>query len=348
MDNEKGHILVVDDSEENRAVLARRLSLMGHTVELAEDGRQALQVLSRQSFDAILLDVMMPEMDGYQVLEYLKADNDLRHIPVIMITAVDAIESVIKCVQMGAEDYLPKPFNKELLQARLNTSLAKKRWRDQEAALLSQIQKEKMRSDELLHVILPPTVVEELKKTDEVKPRRYENVAVLFCDIVGFTAYCDKNEPEEVVSHLQELTVAFENIALEFKVQKIKTIGDAFMAAAGLMEPLPNPVLNCVSCGLEMISTSIALPAGWQIRVGVHCGPVIAGVIGHRQYLFDLWGDTVNTAQRVESHGAVNTVNVSLAAWDQIFHLCRGDSLGTIQVKGKGEMEIFRVDGLIA
>ena len=342
----EGCLLVVDDNETNRDLLSRSLRRQGHTVIAAEGGRQALELLALEKFDVVLLDIMMPEMNGFQVLERLKADPDLRHVPVIMISALDELDSVVRCIEMGAEDYLPKPFNPVLLKARINACLEKKRFHDREVMYLHRIEAEKRRADELLHVILPDQIVEELKTTNAVKPRRFAHVAVLFCDIVGFTPYCEKRQPEEVVAYLQELVDAYEELALRYELQKIKTIGDAFMATAGLLKPVPNPVLSAVQCGLEMVAVVRRMPAQWNVRVGIHAGPVMAGVVGHRQYLFDVFGDTVNTAARVESHGVPGAVAVSAAAWQTIAERCRGESLGMVNVKGKGDMEIFRVDGL--
>ena len=125
-------ILVVDDNEANRDMLSRRLARQGHGVEMAAGGLEALQRLGAEPFDLVFLDIMMPEMNGYEVLERLKADPDLQHIPVIMITALNEMESVVRCIEMGAEDHLPKPFNATLLKARVESSLAKKRLRDRE------------------------------------------------------------------------------------------------------------------------------------------------------------------------------------------------------------------------
>jgi CheY-like chemotaxis protein len=341
-----GTVLVVDDNEINRDLLTRLLGREGHVVAAAENGVEALHLLRSQPFDLVLLDIIMPELNGLEVLEQLKADERLRHVPVIMISAFNEIDSVVRCLQMGAEDYLTKPFNPVLLQARLNACLEKKRLRDREVHYLEQIEKERRRADELLHVILPAPIVTELKTTNAVKPRRQENVAVLFCDIVGFTPYCDQNDPEQFFPHLRQLVEAWEESALRHGVLKIKTIGDAFMAAAGILEqPTDHPVLACVRLGQEMIASTGGLPTAWTIRVGIHIGTVVAGVIGRRQYLFDLWGDTVNTAARMESHGVPGAITLSGAAWQQVAHCCRGQSLGLVTVKGKGPLEMFRFDG---
>jgi class 3 adenylate cyclase/CheY-like chemotaxis protein len=344
-----GTLLVVDDNETNRDVLCRWLRRDGHAVAAAPDGGLALDLLRSGAFDLILLDVIMPALNGFQVLERLKADGELRHVPVIMISAFDDVDGVARCIERGAEDYLPKPFNPALLKARINASLEKKRLRDREAFYLERIRQEQRRSDELLHVLLPAEVVRELKETNAVRPRRHENVAVLFADIVGFTPFCDRNEPEEVLPPLQRLMEAWEEITLRGGVQKVKTVGDAFMGAAGLLRPgAGSPVLPCVRCGLEMIAAARALGVGWEVRVGVHAGPVVAGVIGRRQYLYDLWGDTVNTAARMESHGEPGTVTLSGTAWSQIAHLARGASLGPVEVKGKGRLEVVRFERFLA
>ncbi len=335
---ERGTVLVVDDNEINRDLLNRRLGRRGHTVTLAANGRQALELLHERPFDVVLLDILMPEMNGFEVLERLKAHPALRHVPVIMVSAYNEIDLVARCIEIGAEDYLPRPINPILLEARINSCLEKKR-------LLEEIQRERQRSDELLHVILPGEIVKELKETNSVRPRRCEDVAVMFCDIAGFTLFCDRNPPEDVLPPLQALMESWEEIALRHEVEKIKTIGDAFMAAAGLLRRPANPVLACLRCGLEMIVACQALPIGWELRVGIHVGPVMAGVIGRRQYLFDLWGDTVNTAARMESHGVAGAVTLSGDAWAQVAHLGCGESRGKVAIKGKGEMEMIRFDG---
>jgi adenylate cyclase len=343
---ETASLLVVDDNELNRDMLTRRLERLGYKVSCAENGREALKKIKTESFDLLLLDIIMPVMDGFEVLEKLKAEPALREIPVIVLSASDQLDHVVRCIKRGAKDYLTKPFNPVLLQARIGSCLERKRLRDQEISYLRQIQQEKERSDELLHVILPREIAAELKDTHVVKPRRFEKVGILFCDVVGFTTYSDRHPPEEIWSHLQTLVEAFELLCVQHNLEKIKTIGDEFMATAGLLIPLANPALNCVSCGLDMVAIARKLQARWQVRVGIHVGPVIAGVVGHRKYQYDVWGDAVNTASRMQQAASPGSVCVNKETWDLIAEHSRGRPLGRIKVKGKGEQELFLVDAL--
>lgn len=150
-----GRVLVVDDNNLSRMMLSRAVREQGHEVELAPDGRYALELLQQEPFDLVLLDVLMPEMDGYQVLEEMMSKPALRHIPVIMVSALEEMESVIRCVELGAQDYLPKPADPLLLRARINASLSKKRLYDMEALYLAQVEREKKRADDLLNVVIP-------------------------------------------------------------------------------------------------------------------------------------------------------------------------------------------------
>lgn len=336
-------ILIVDDEPFNVDYLEQELEDLEYDTVTAYNGKEALEQVTAESPDLVLLDIQMPIMDGFQVLSRLKANSNTRDIPVIVISAMSDMNSVVKGISIGAEDYLPKPFDPVLLKARISSSLEKKVWRDREKLYLQQIQAEKQRVDELLHVILPEEVITELKATNQVSPRLFPNVAVMFTDIVGFTPYCDSHTPQEVATSLQLLVEQYEQLALKYELQKIKTIGDAFMAAGGLLRPLSNPVLNCVQCGLEMTQIVRQLPANWRVRVGIHFGSVMAGIVGHRQYLYDIWGDTVNTAARIESQGTPDCVNLSPAAWEQVTNYFSAESSGIMTIKGKGEMELFRV-----
>ena len=341
-----GRLLVADDNPANTELLARVLEPLGHRVTRASDGEQALAALAAEPFDLLLLDVMMPVLDGYAVLEKVKSEPSLRHLPVLMITSLDELDSAARCIELGAADYLTKPFDNVLLQARIRSCLEAKRLRDQQVEVMQRLEEERARARELLRVILPDPVVDELEQTNRVKPRRYENVGVLFSDIVGFTSYCDQRQPEEVLPLLQELVEAYEDVMAAHQMQKIKTIGDGFMAVAGLLTPVDNPVLHCVRCAVDMVRLADELQLGWQIRVGIHVGPVVAGVLGRRQFQFDLWGDTVNTAARVESYGVNGGISLSQAAWTQLLpHHPVGETLGHVAMKGKGHVELVHFLG---
>ncbi len=337
-----GRVLVVDDLQENRTLLQRRLQLMGHTTRLAAGGEEALHILASESVDLVLLDVLMPGMDGLEVLRRIREDARTRDLPVVMLSAMDNDENVVRCIELGADDFVAKPFNPVFLRARVGASLEKKRLRDAEVEARAALDTERARVEDLLRVILPVDVVGELKATGAVRPRRYENVAVLFCDVVDFTRWCDRHEPEEVVTKLRCLVERLEDVCARHGLQKIKPIGDSFMAGAGMLQPSATPSLDCVRAGLEMVRQTEGLD--WQVRVGIHVGPVVAGVVGRSQYLFDLWGDTVNTAARVEAAGEAGAVCVSEEVWEVVGASCRGTALAAIEMKGKGRLARWRVD----
>ncbi len=341
-----GRVLVVDDDTVNRQILARRLRRQGLTVSLAANGADALAKATSGQFDLILLDMLMPGMDGDEVLARLKAGPVLAEIPVIMISALDQDDRIARCVEMGAEDYIAKPFNPVFLRARIKACLEQKRLRERETSFLRRIQEEKQRTDELLYVILPRDVAAELRTTQTVRPRRFDQVAVLFSDIVGFASYSDVHAPEQIVAHLQTLVQMFEDVAERHGLEKIKTIGDAFMAVAGMRSPSSDPTTDAVRCGLEMIDAARSHSAGWQIRVGVHTGPVVAGIVGRKKYQYDVWGDTVNMAARVEQAGQPDAVCVTAATWAKLAPRFLGQSKGRVPIKGKGELELFLVTGL--
>jgi class 3 adenylate cyclase len=343
---EPGKIIVAEDDANLRDLLCDYLRAQGHEVVSARDGVEALEIIRSRSFDLLLTDVEMPRANGYELLERVGADPNLCSIPVIVVSGHGELEGIAHCISMGAEDYLPKPFNRVILSARVNASLEKKRLRER-------TEQQRKQYDELLHAILPAPVVSELAQSKTVRPRRHDQVAVLFADIVGFTPYCDRHrdEPELVVLHLRRMFEAWEEIAVARGVQKIKTIGDAFMAVSGLLEERTNPVLDCVCFSLDVIRFTQDLcdeagrPLGFNLRVGIHKGPVVAGVLGRRQSLYDLWGDTVNTAARLESHGKSGCINLSSLAWSSIAGCVSGETRGTCCLKGKSApMEVVYLD----
>ncbi|HWM30610.1 MAG TPA: adenylate/guanylate cyclase domain-containing protein [Methyloceanibacter sp.] len=329
-------VLIVDDTPTNVSVVSGVLKDLFKT-KVATNGEKALAIaFAAEKPDLILLDVMMPGMDGYEVCRRLKADPKTRDIPVIFLTAkTDSIDEE-KGFEVGAVDYIHKPFSSPIVLARVKTQLAL-----QEA--LSEAREAREQADQLLHALLPKKAADEIRSIGTVIPRRYENVAVLFCDVTNFTAYCDVNEPEDVVSRLDALFVIFERVTAKHGLEKIKTVGDGFMAAAGLLQDHDDPLGAAVRCGLEMAATLIDAHLGWEVRVGVHSGPVVAGVVGQERYQFDIWGDTVNVAARMVGMSAPGSVAATREIWEQISSSFSGEALGELEVKGKGTIAVYGI-----
>ena len=334
MSNGKKLILIVDDTPTNITVVSDVLKDQYRT-KIATNGEKTLSLAAGQDKpNLILLDVMMPGMDGYEVCRRLKANPETAEIPVIFLTAKTDSGDEEKGFKVGAVDYIHKPFSAPIVMARVRTQLAL-----QEA--LTEAREARTQADQLLHALLPKKAADEIRSFGTVIPRRYENVAVLFCDVTNFTAYCDKHEPEDVVSRLDALFVIFERVTAKHGLEKIKTIGDGFMAVAGLLHVMEDPIGSAVRCGLEMASTLIDAHLGWEVRVGVHAGPVVAGVVGQERYQFDIWGDTVNVAARMVGMSAPGSVAVTKEIFEQVVSDFDGELLGQLNVKGKGEISIF-------
>jgi adenylate cyclase len=325
-----GRVLVVDDNEFGRDLVARMLIQQGHQVEIASNGADALARLASavDPIDVILLDVMMPGMSGPELLVRLKTDPTTRDLPVLMVSALGEDDTVLACIAGGAEDYLTRPVRPELLQARITACLEKKRLRD--------------RINELVRAIIPAPVVEEWEQTGTIATKHHDMVGVLFLDVVGFTAFAERfrDDPAPVIQLLQTLVERFEATATKHGVQKIKTIGDAFMGVVGLRGEDVNPALVLLQCGLDFLVDAHDHPARWQVRVGIHVGPVVTGILGRTQFSFDVWGHTVNAASRIESHGLPGRVTLSDDAWKMLGELAIGTTR-PVTARGLGIVDVW-------
>ena len=289
-------LLVVDDNEDNRYTLTQRLKRLGYArVAVAKDGREALDLLRAQPFDLVLLDIMMPELNGYQVLEQLKADERLRHIPVIMISAVDELDSVVRCVELGAEDYLQKPFNPTLLRARIGACLEKKRLRDQlvewNRTLEQRVQEKVAEVERLgrLKRFFSPQLAELIVAggaDDPLKTHRRE-VTVVFLDLRGFTAFAETAEPEEVMAVLHEYHAEMGAPVLEHEDALERFTGDGMMIFFNDPVPVANPAERAIRMAMAMRARVAELLSTWRKRgdelglgVGIAQGYATLGAIG--------------------------------------------------------------------
>jgi adenylate cyclase len=343
--NVRGRILIVDDNPSNRELLGRQLMRAGHTITEAEGGQAALGKVESEDFDLILLDLMMPDISGYEVLCRLKAQPDHAEVPVIMISALDDLDSVIRCIEAGAVDYLFKPFDATLLRARIGASLENKLLRDREKIMVEELRREKARSEDLLLSILPRSVVDRIHAGETLIADHVEEVSILFADLVGFTRIAGRQTPGELVQFLNSVFTAFDALSVEFGAEKIKTIGDAYMAAFGLPDPRPDHAEAAVLQARAMLKEMgrFRTPDGgeMQLRVGIHMGPAVAGIIGQRKFSFDVWGTTVNIASRMESLGEPGKVHVSEAVARALDGRFSFVDRGLIDVKGASAMRTF-------
>jgi adenylate cyclase len=295
-----GDLLVVDDNRVNRLLLGRALEQLGHAVTFAENGRQALEALRQRRVDLVLLDIEMPELDGYQVLEALAADAHLRDIPVVMMSSVEEVDSVARCIEMGAEDYLFKPVNPVLLRARVGASLEKKRLRDQQR--------------ELFRKFATAEVAEELLTTGLALGGKHVEASVMFSDIRSFTRIAETLAPADTIELLNSYyTLMFDAVGGQGGIVN-QMLGDGLMAIFGAPAPRPDHRACAVRAALEMLelvdgfNREQALRDGVQIQIGVGIasGPLVAGFTGTAQRVtYTCVGDTVNLAAHLEAHTKV-------------------------------------------
>jgi adenylate cyclase len=294
-----GRVLVVDDDRMNRMLLTRSLEQAGHEVRTAVNGAEALEMLSDEQPDVVLLDIVMPELDGVSVLERMKADDALNHLPVIMISAVDETESVLRCIEIGAEDYLPKPFDPVLLRARINAGLTKKRLHD--------LEQERVRG--VFSRFVPEHVVEDvLDRTDgDLRLGGSREVGtVMFTDIRGFTAFTETSDPEQVIDLLNEYFGEMIDAIFEHSGTLVGYRGDGLLAVFGAPIPLEDHADRALAAAREMLD--VRLPRfnreqglSFQMGVGLNSGPFMSGNVGSARRLeYTVHGDTVNTAARIE------------------------------------------------
>lgn len=206
---------------------------------------------------------------------------------------------------------------------------------------------EKEESERLLHNILPKDIANELKLNGHTAPQRYEEASILFTDFKGFTAASAKISPQELVNELNDIFKAFDFIMEKHGVEKIKTIGDAYMAACGIPKESKTHAIQCVRAAFDMIAflkqRAETSEIKWEMRVGIHSGPIVAGVVGTLKFTYDIWGDTVNTASRMESNGEPGKINISASTFEKVNHFFECEYRGKLAAKGKGEIDMYFV-----
>jgi adenylate cyclase len=359
-------VLLVDDQpivgESIRRLLEPEKEIQFH---YCSDPTQALKMAEAVSPTVILQDLIMSEMDGLLLVRFFRAKNSpTRDIPLIVLSKNDEPATKAKAFAWGANDYLVKMPDKQELIARIryhskayhNFLERDRAYADMERSL-RHLELERAKSDHLLLNIFPAQIVERLKKGERAIADIFPHVSVLFADIVGFTKLSALVSPRELLGTINVIFSAFDQLVDFYDLEKIKTIGDAYMIVSGLptersdhAEAIANIALDMQSQLNEIVQMAVEhidrdIQKNFSIRIGIHSGPVIAGIVGKRKFLYDLWGDTVNTASRMESHGAPHRIHVSEATYDLLGNQYRFEARGEIDIKGKGLMKTYFLIG---
>ena len=365
-----GSILIVDDSLNNLSLLERILSRKGYKVGLASSGKLALDSVDLTQPDLILLDIMMPAMDGYEVCTRLKSNDRTRGIPIIFLSALVEVSNKVKAFNAGGVDYITKPFEPVEVVARVENQL---RLRELELQLMeknkmyrreiafreeaeietrllletTKFQKEQI--EELLLNILPKPIADRLQDGQNIIADSFSDVSVLFADLVGFTNFASNKTATETVKVLNQIFSQFDQLSLQHGLEKIKTIGDAYMVVGGLPEPQENHAEAIAQMALDMQAAVASFNAknnhSFSLRIGINIGGVVAGVIGLTKFSYDLWGDTVNVAHRMESNGIPGEIQVTAAVYERLKDKFAFKMRGAIEIKGKGEMIVYLLLG---
>ena len=326
----KERILIVEDAPSNILSLTAVLGNRGYQISAATNGHQAIELLDRIRPDLILLDVMMPKLDGFETCRRIKATPRWREIPLIFLTSRNEANDIVRGFELGAVDYVAKPFNPAELLARVGTHLS-----------IDRLCRE---NQQLLLNVLPAPIAAQLKYHSGIIADGFDDVSVLFADIVGFTTLAVNMAPTALVELLNRVFSSFDELVDANGVEKIKTIGDAYMVAGGLLQPHADHLSAMATMALAMqtrvreLSTSCE---GLSLRIGLHTGQVTAGVIGTRKFSYDIWGDSVNIASRLQTEGLPNTVHVSETVFERLRNCFEFEERGEINLRGCGRARTY-------
>ena len=347
----RGEILVVEDTKVSLRIVSEILAAQGYTVYGAMSGAQALEVAMRTSLDLILLDINLPGKSGFEICRGFKQLAKLADVPVIFMSGRSEILDKIRAFEVGGVDYLTKPCHAEELLARVATHVSIRSLqrelgeaRGELELALASAQAAEESASRLLERMLPASVAARLKEADSPFATHFEEVTVLFADLVGFTQYAASATPDELIDYLNQIFSNFDLLTRWHGVEKIKTIGDAYMVVGGLPEPREDHSQAVADLALAMLNVA-RVRSHLPLRIGIHRGPVVAGVIGRSKPNYDLWGDTVNIASRIESYGRVDSISVSKEVHDALGDDYEFDEGQVIDIRGRGPVLVYELRG---
>lgn len=355
-DIHNGKILIVDDQRANVVLLERMLHGAGYfRVASTMNPGDVCELHRANRYDLILLDLQMPGKDGFEVMEGLKEIEAGSYLPVLVTTAQP--DHKLRALKAGAKDFVAKPFDLAEVLIRVYNMLEVRLLNLETKRLYDQVVAEQRVSERLLLNVLPMAIIERLKGRltvtengiAQVIADRYEEVTVLFADIVEFTKYSESVSVEDLLRMLNEVFSVFDGIAADRGLEKIKTIGDSYMAVAGLPVSVKDSAIRAAHMALDMLEAMTRRNERsshkLQVRIGIATGAVMAGVVGKHKFAYDLWGSTVNIASRMESQGSPGRVQLTDATRRRLNGAFTLEERGVIEVKGMGAMQTWFLNG---
>ena len=352
-----GRVLVVDDTPFNRRLFVRMLGSIGHDTVEAADGQEALDRLrdrDAEPVDVVLLDVMMPVMDGYETLAALKADDTLRDLPVIVITDIDELASVVRCIGLGATDYLPKTVDPEILRARVAASLAQKRLRDNEHDLLATIDRQRSQ----LARFLSPQVAALVSSADgeAMLTGHRREITAMFCDLRNFTGFSEVAEPEEVIGFLRDYHASMGRLIVEHEGTLEHFAGDGFMTFFNDPVLQTDHASRAIGMAVAMRDRFAPLAEDWRRRghvlelgIGIATGYATLGRIGFEgRYDYGAIGNVIILASRLSSEAGPGEILVSQRTYAQAEPLVVAEPAGERTLKGFSRaVPTYTISGLV-
>lgn len=401
MEKKTVDIVIVEDSPMQATLLRRILKREGHNVIAAQDGDEGLELIYKHHPGIVITDIDMPGMNGYELCRQVKDAEELSNIPVVLVTSLLKAEDLIHGIEVGADNYITKPYSADTLVKKVDELIAKPlppihNRKPEEVVIdgeqykirtsrehilnflittyeniskqnqkLTQLHEEvkeankqlevsQKETQKLLYNILPKKVADGLMAYGKVRPERYDDVTIMFSDFNNFSAATEDMNPQKLVKTLEAYFDYFDDITERYGLEKIKTIGDSYMFAGGLPERGKTHPVDMVLAALEireyMENKKEELgeddEAYWPVRLGINTGQVIAGIIGEKRIAYDVWGNTVNLASRMESYGTTETINVSENTYNRVKDFFECESRGKVTVKGFGPVSMYFVNRL--
>lgn len=341
-------ILIVDDEHTNISLLRQILEVAGYTnIRALTDSREVVKTYQEFEPDVLLLDLSMPHLDGFQVMEHLKRLEQNSYLPVLVLTALKDPRTRLRALGSGAKDFLQKPFDPMEVRLRMRNILEVR-------LLYKRLESGYRVTERLLNNVLPSFVMDELKATGSYIPLRHEDTTVMFTDFQGFSRLTQVLPPQQLLEELEVCFTYFDRTIQRYSLEKVKTIGDGYLCAGGLPNGSRTHPGDAVLAALEMVrfvqsrrqEMEVTGRPYWAVRIGIHTGPVVAGVIGKNRATYDIWGETVNIAKRIEESAEPDAVTISATTYSRVHSLFSCHFQKTVHAKNIGDIDTYRVEGI--